>query len=192
MITNGGDQPNVVPPNATVWYYFREADYDHIMNLWHIGDNMAQAATLMTDTTYTSRLLGSAWPGHFNKPIAEAMYENIKKVGLPQWSDDDQTLAKALQKELKVPVNGLADQDSGAARAAARPTERGRGRRRQSSPPAAAPTISAMFPGTCPRSRCAIRRTSPGGPGHNWANGDRHGHADRAQRRGRRARRCRR
>src|SRR5207253_9935996 len=33
VITNGGDQPNVVPPNAAVWYYFREADYDHIMNL---------------------------------------------------------------------------------------------------------------------------------------------------------------
>src|SRR5580693_6561343 len=108
VITNGGDQPNVVPPNAAVWYYFREADYDHIMNLWHIGDNMAQAATLMTDTTYTSRLLGSAWTGYFNKPIAEDMYQNIKKVGLPQWSEDDQTLAKALQRELKVPVRGLA------------------------------------------------------------------------------------
>jgi aminobenzoyl-glutamate utilization protein B len=107
VITNGGDQPNVVPPNATVWYYFREADYDHIMDLWRIGDNMAKAANLMTDTTYTSRLLGTAWPGHFNKPIAEAMYENIKKAGLPQWTDDDQTLAKALQKELKVPVRGL-------------------------------------------------------------------------------------
>src|ERR1700686_3078042 len=108
VITNGGDQPNVVPPNAAVWYYFREADYDHIMNLWHIGDNMAQAATLMTDTTYTSRLLGTAGPGYFNKPIAEDMYENIKKVGLPQWSDDDQTLAKAFQREMKVPVKGLA------------------------------------------------------------------------------------
>src|ERR1700719_2582988 len=108
VITNGGDQPNVVPPNAAVWYYFREADYDHIMNLWKIGDNMAQAAGLMTDTTYTSRVLGSAWPGHFNVPIAEDMYENIKKVGLPQWSEADQTLAKALQKELKVPERGLA------------------------------------------------------------------------------------
>src|SRR5712691_5827174 len=108
VITNGGDQPNVVPPNAAVWYFFREADYDHIMNLWHIGDNMAQAASLMTDTTYTSRVLGSAWTGYFNKPIAEDMYENIKKVGLPQWSDDDQTLAKAYQKELGVPVRGLA------------------------------------------------------------------------------------
>src|ERR1700722_4756402 len=108
VITDGGDQPNVVPPTAAVWYYFREADYDHIMDMWRIGDNMAKAATLMTDTTYTSRLLGSAWPGHFNKPIAEAMNENIKKVGLPQWSDDDQTLAKAYQRELQQPVRGLA------------------------------------------------------------------------------------
>ena len=73
VITNGGDQPNVVPPNAAVWYYFREADYDHIMDMWRIGDNMAKAAALMTDTSFTSRLLGSAWPGHFNRPIAEAM-----------------------------------------------------------------------------------------------------------------------
>src|SRR6266478_6452370 len=107
VITNGGDQPNVVPPNATVWYYFREADYDHIMDMWRIGDNMAKAATMMTDTTFTSRLLGSAWPGYFSKPIAEAMYANIRKVGLPQWSEDDQKLAKALQKELKQPERGL-------------------------------------------------------------------------------------
>lgn len=33
VITNGGDQPNVVPPTASVWYYFREADYEHIINL---------------------------------------------------------------------------------------------------------------------------------------------------------------
>src|SRR5437762_4777379 len=107
VITNGGDQPNVVPQNAAVWYYFREADYSHVMDLWRIGDNMAKAAGLMTDTTFTSRLLGSAWSGHFNKPIAEAMHANIKKVGLPQWSEDDQKLAKALQKELKQPERGL-------------------------------------------------------------------------------------
>ncbi len=48
-------------------------------------------------------MLGSAWPGHFNKTIAETMYANIEKVGLPQWTEADQTLAKALQHELKVP-----------------------------------------------------------------------------------------
>jgi aminobenzoyl-glutamate utilization protein B len=38
------------------------------------------------------------------------MYDNIKKVGLPTWSEADQTLAKAVQKEVKAQrdTNGLA------------------------------------------------------------------------------------
>ena len=101
VITNGGDQPNVVPRIASVWYYFRELDYEHIKQMREIGDSMAEGAAKMTDTTVTSRVLGSAWPQHFNKPVAEAMYENIKQVGLPQWSEADQTLARALQREIK-------------------------------------------------------------------------------------------
>jgi aminobenzoyl-glutamate utilization protein B len=169
VITNGGDQPNVVPPNATVWYYFREADYQHTMDLWHIGDNMAKAATLMTDTTYTSRLLGSAWSGHFNKPVAEAMYENIKKVGIPQWSEDDQKLAKGTQKELGVPVRGLAAKvDEMRAPRGEAPDESGFG---QSVGPTGGgsddigdiswvvPTVTLRYPANF-----------SAGPGHNWAN----------------------
>src|SRR4030095_7539733 len=54
VIPNGGDQPNVVPPNATVWYYFRETDYEHVKELWDIGNKMAQAAAMMTDTEVAS------------------------------------------------------------------------------------------------------------------------------------------
>ena len=169
VISNGGDQPNVVPPNASVWYYFREADYDHIMDLWKIADNMAKGATLMTDTTSTSRLLGSAWPGHFNQPIAEDMYENIKKVGLPQWSEDDQALAKALQKELKVPVKGLTekirelkppksdkddDDDFGLSLG-----PMGGGSDDIGDISWNVPTVVLHYPSNI-----------PGGPGHNWAN----------------------
>ena len=107
VITNGGDQPNVVPANASVWYYLREADYEHVMEMWRIADQIASGAALMTGTTFTSQVFGSAWPQHFNKPIAEAMYENVKRVGMPRWSEADQTLAKALQRELKAPERGL-------------------------------------------------------------------------------------
>src|SRR4030095_10768523 len=33
VITNGGDQPNVVPQTASVWYYFRELDYTPLMGM---------------------------------------------------------------------------------------------------------------------------------------------------------------
>ena len=100
VVTNGGDQPNVVPRNASVWYYFRENDRDHIQEMWDIGNKIAEGAALMTGTKVTSRILGAAYPQHMNKVVAETVYENIKAVGLPQWSEADQTLAKALQKEL--------------------------------------------------------------------------------------------
>ncbi len=109
VITNGGDQPNVVPRNASIWFYFRETDQPHIQELWDIGNKMAEGAALMTNTKMTSRILGTAYPQHMNKAVAEAMYENIKTVGLPTWSDDDQALAKGLQKELGNPrIEGLA------------------------------------------------------------------------------------
>ena len=30
VISDGGDQPNVVPPSASVWYFIREMDYEDI------------------------------------------------------------------------------------------------------------------------------------------------------------------
>jgi aminobenzoyl-glutamate utilization protein B len=107
VISNGGDQPNVVPPEASVWYYFRELDYPHIKELYELGNEMAQAATMMTDTTVTQRLVGSAWPRHFNKVVAEVQHKNIEAVGMPEWSKDDQTLAHALQKEISAQETGL-------------------------------------------------------------------------------------
>jgi len=109
VITNGGDQPNVVPPEAGVWYFFRELDYPHIEELYELGNTMANAAAKMTDTTVDHRLVGSAWPQHYNKIIAEVQQRNIEGIGMPQWSDDDQTLAKALQKEIGTKVEGLKD-----------------------------------------------------------------------------------
>jgi aminobenzoyl-glutamate utilization protein B len=107
VITRGGDQPNVVPPFASVWYYFRELDYDHIKELWDLGDTMAKAASMMTGTTVESRVLGSAWPQHGNRPIAQAMQQNILQVGMPKWSDADQQFARAFQRAQGQPERGL-------------------------------------------------------------------------------------
>jgi aminobenzoyl-glutamate utilization protein B len=98
VITDGGDQPNVVPSKAAVWYYFRERNYDDIKAMYDDGIRIANGAAMMTQTTMKYRLLGTAWPGHFNKSIAEAMYKNIQTVGLPTWSNEDQALARAVQK----------------------------------------------------------------------------------------------
>ena len=96
------------------------------------------------------------------------MYENIKKVGLPQWSEDDQTLARAFQKEMKVPVRGLATK---IAELRVPRVQTGDGEEGGGNQPTgggsddigdvswAVPTVTLNFPSNI-----------PGGPGHNWAN----------------------
>lgn len=158
VITNGGDQPNVVPSNASVWYFFRELDFERIRGLQEIGNTMAQAAAMMSNTTVTSRVLGSAWPGHFNQAVAEAVDENIKQIGLPKWTDEDQALAKAVQRELKGPVTGLAIQLRGVRGPT---TDEGRtgGSDDIGDISWNVPTVVVNYPANI-----------PGLPGHNWSN----------------------
>jgi aminobenzoyl-glutamate utilization protein B len=160
VITSGGDQPNVVPPRASVWYYFRELDEPEIRELWAIGDTVARAAAQMAGVRLaSSRVLGSAWPQHFNRPIAQAMDANIQRVGLPQWSDADQRLARAVQAEAGSPDSGLAvrlDSLEGPVRPEAR---RGGGSDDIGDVTWTLPTVTLRFPSNI-----------PGLPGHSWLN----------------------
>jgi aminobenzoyl-glutamate utilization protein B len=159
VITSGGDQPNVVPQNAAVWYYFREIDYEHIKELRGIGDTIAKAAGMMTNTEVSWRLLGSAWPQHMNKTIAETMYANILHVGLPTWDEADVMLAKGIQTELKQPAIGLATQLAGM-RGGLNPADNMGGPSDDIGDVSwNVPTVTLSYPANI-----------PGMPGHNWAN----------------------
>jgi aminobenzoyl-glutamate utilization protein B len=108
VVVDGGDQPNVVPQTASVWYYLRELDFKGIKALWAVADSVAEGAALMTGTTLLpTRVLGAAWPRHFNRPMAEAMAANIKRVGMPAWTPDDQAFARAVQRAVGQPDSGL-------------------------------------------------------------------------------------
>ena len=158
VITNGGDQPNVVPSEASVWYFFRELDYSHIRENYDLGNTMAQAATMMTGTTVTRRLVGSAWPPHYSKVVAETQQKNIERIGMPAWSDADQTLAKALQKEIGAKVEGLKTKVD-PLRPPSPGTEQG-GSDDIADISWVVPTVYLRYPANIPNL-----------PGHSWANG---------------------
>ena len=108
VIRNGGDQPNVVPRRASVWYFLRETDHPHISAMFAAGDTLARAAAMMSGTKLVdARVLGAAWPRHFNRPLAQAMHANITRVGMPKWSAEDVRLARAVQREVGGTVRGL-------------------------------------------------------------------------------------
>jgi aminobenzoyl-glutamate utilization protein B len=162
VITDGGDQPNVVPRNASVWYYLRELDYEHIMELFDYSTDIAEGAAKMSGTKLIStRILGSAWPRHFNEPIAQAMYSNIKEVGLPVWDKNDQALAKAVQKEAgNKELKGLPTELDSLRGPVSSRNNWGGGSDDIGDISWTVPTVTLRFPSNI-----------PGLPGHNWLNG---------------------
>jgi len=163
VITDGGDQPNVVPAKAVVWYYFRERTYPKIKAMYDDAIRMSESVAEITGTKVSHRILGSAWPGHFNKAIAEAMYENMKKVGLPTWSEEDQLLARSIQLEVQpeshrgLSVSGLSTTLS----SLGKPAQFSIGGGSDDIADIAwnVPTVVLRFPSNI-----------PGLPGHHWAN----------------------
>ena len=159
VVTDGGDQPNVVPRTASVWYYFRQTTYPKIKELWETGDAIAKGAAQMAGVELQpARVLGSAWPQHLNRAVALAAHDNIQKVGMPQWSDADQTLAKALQKELGSREQGLSSRVTAQLTGPVR-DNRGGGSDDIGDVSWNVPTITLRYPANI-----------PGLPGHNWAN----------------------
>src|SRR5215468_4894452 len=157
VITDGGDQPNVIPSRASVWYFFREMDFENIKKNYETGNRIAQAAAMMTDTKVTRKVVGTAAPRHFNKTIAEVMQSNIDRVGLPTWTEEEQTFAKAVQKVANGPQDGLATKMRGLRPPLENPESGGSDDIGNVS--WVAPTAALFYPANIPNL-----------PGHNWAN----------------------
>jgi len=157
VITNGGDQPNVIPSVASVWYFFRETDFENIKLNYEIGNKISEAAAMMTDTKVTRKVIGAAAPRHFNKPIAEVMQSNIEKIGLPKWSEEEQTFAKAVQRLTAGKEDGLSLTAKKLEAPAAEPESGGSDDIGDVS--WAVPTVTLRYPANIPNL-----------PGHNWAN----------------------
>jgi aminobenzoyl-glutamate utilization protein B len=161
IIVEGGDQPNVVPQTATIWFFLREVDYEHVIEMYDAAKLMAEGAALMTGTQIdTIMTVGSAWNRHFSKPVAEVAQANIERVGLPEWSDDDITMANALQREMGQEPRGLETEVPPLAGPINLEQYLGGGSDDIGDVSWNMPTVTMRYPANM-----------PGGPGHNWANG---------------------
>lgn len=161
VIRDGGDQPNVVPSTASIWFYFRERDYPRTMALLEQGKRIARGAAMMANVELdTVMIVGSGWSAHFNKTIAEVTHANIERVGMPQWDENDQAMARAVQKELGVRETGLQQRGVFNIGMPVPESQRTGGGSDDIGDVAwNVPTVTLRFPSNI-----------PGPPGHNWAN----------------------
>lgn len=107
VIVGGGEAPNVVPDRASVWYYVRNSD-GRIEDMYQRVLNCAKAGALASGTELSDvRFLAAVHQRHANKAAAELFQKNIELVGMPEWTEEEQVFAKALQKELGQEERGM-------------------------------------------------------------------------------------
>jgi len=107
VITQGGEQPNVIPARAAVWWYFRGFSAADANRLFEQARRIAEGAALMTRTSVSVDVKSAVWPTRCNRVLADLLDANIRQVGMPSWSDEEQAFARRLQEAAGVEVSGL-------------------------------------------------------------------------------------
>ncbi len=102
----GGEAPNVVPDRASTWYFIRDVD-ENLESRFSWVMDCAKGAALMTQTTYEVRVLTAIHQRYANKALAELIFENIKAVGKPEYTEEEEAFARAIQENMEVSVKGL-------------------------------------------------------------------------------------
>ncbi len=111
VTTEGGEAPNVVPDRATTWYYVRnsdkliKSDFERVLNC-------AKAAALATDTQLEITPYTAIHQCYRNETLANMIQENIKMVGMPEWTEKEQEFIKELQRAVGAEETGLNDDSS--------------------------------------------------------------------------------
>lgn len=109
VISNGGDQPNVIPNTAAIWWFFREATADKTRALFEKAKRVAEGAAIMTGTSHSVNVLSAVWPTRCNRTLAEVIQKNIEAVGMPRWTDAEQKLVTEVQAKVNVEATGMPD-----------------------------------------------------------------------------------
>ncbi len=100
VITNGGGQPNVVPPEAQVWYLVRAPRRDEVDELWARVIKCANGAATMTDTTYKMEFLGAIYDVLPNQALEDVLEAALKRVGPPEFTPEDYRFAEEIAKSI--------------------------------------------------------------------------------------------
>ncbi len=107
VITNGGEQPNVIPATAQIWWYFRDPTAEGARRLFEQAKKVAQGAAMMANCELAVDVLAAVWPVRGNQTIAEAIQRNAEAIGAPSWTAEEQSFAKRLQHQAGVREEGL-------------------------------------------------------------------------------------
>ncbi|MCL2548618.1 MAG: amidohydrolase [Symbiobacteriaceae bacterium] len=96
VTTNGGGEPNIVPAEATVWYYVRAPKRSSVEQVYKRVIACAEGAARMTDTTFSIEILSACYDTKNNVPMENMLQRIWEEVGAAQATPEEEAFAKAL------------------------------------------------------------------------------------------------
>ncbi len=97
-ITDGGGAPNVVPAEASVWYFVRAPDRDEVDRITEWVTDIADAAAQMTHTSVERRYITGCYDFLPNETITETLWENMQAVGGIEFTEEQEAFAREIQE----------------------------------------------------------------------------------------------
>ena len=100
VIVDGGGAPNVVPPTATVWYFARADQHKDVEYNFRWLQDIAKGAATMTRTKLSIQIDTDCHELIANNPLTQLVTKNLKAVGAPEFTVEEESFARRLQAPL--------------------------------------------------------------------------------------------
>ncbi|HIF31421.1 MAG TPA: amidohydrolase [Planctomycetes bacterium] len=100
VIVDGGGAPNVVAPQATVWYFCRADSHEDTEYNFRWLNDIAEAAAKMSRTRLTVKIDTDCHEVIPNSPLSALITTIMQKIGAPKFTDTEMAFARRLQEPL--------------------------------------------------------------------------------------------
>ncbi len=111
VTTNGGLQPNVVPAEASVWYYVRAPHMSQLEEIYERVLKCAEGAAIMTETTYDVKVLEAIYEVLPNNTLQQVLRDAMQIAGPPNFSQEDSGFARKLEPTFPKKVSEIIDDE---------------------------------------------------------------------------------
>ena len=108
IFEKGGEAPNVVPDYARIRLYVRDIDRAHVEASTAWIKQIVEGAALATQTRGVALVYSGMYDLLPNRPLAECMQAHLERIGVPSYTEEEQSFARELQRNFGVEPQGMA------------------------------------------------------------------------------------
>lgn len=99
VIKNGGAAPNIVPGDASVWYYVRALSRTAVEETYDRLVKVAKGAAMMTETELQIEYLGGCYNTMENQVLVELVHDMMEEIPLPVWTKEELAFADEMNRQ---------------------------------------------------------------------------------------------